>query len=75
MFTTEIRRTSDRVEVRCTECGEIKSVPFTAAQQAAYAAGGLIQRVAPNLSEDDRELLISGTCGKCFEKLFEGEEV
>jgi len=32
--------------------------------------GELIQNVMPYLNEDERELLISGTCGKCFDKIF-----
>lgn len=30
-----------------------------------------IQEAMPQLSEDDRELLISNICGRCFDKLFE----
>lgn len=32
------------------------------------------QDVLPDLSADAREMLISGMCGKCFDKLFEDEE-
>ena len=32
--------------------------------------GALIQDAMPYLSADDRELLISGTCGACFDKMF-----
>ena len=35
---------------------------------------GLIQNAMPNLSADDRELLISGICGPCFDKMFPPEE-
>ena len=35
----------------------------------------LIQNAFPKLSREERELLISGTCGKCFTELFgEGEK-
>lgn len=33
-----------------------------------------IQRVLPTLSADDRELLISSICGKCWDEIFKDEE-
>lgn len=29
-----------------------------------------IQEIIPNVSDDIREIFISGICGKCFDKLF-----
>ena len=37
---------------------------------ANWENGALIQDALPYLSADDRELLISGTCGACFDKMF-----
>lgn len=37
-------------------------------------SGALIQHAMPELSPDNRELLISGICGTCFVKLWEDEE-
>ena len=37
---------------------------------ANWENGALIQDAMPYLSADDRELLISGTCGACFDKMF-----
>ena len=37
---------------------------------ANWEAGALIQEAMPYLSDNDRELLISGTCGACFDKIF-----
>jgi len=31
---------------------------------------GFIQDLMPYLSDSDRELLISGTCGSCFDSMF-----
>ena len=31
---------------------------------------GLIQDLLPNNSSDERELLISGNCGSCYDKTF-----
>ena len=36
----------------------------------AWENGELIQNAMPYLSADEREVLISGTCGPCFEKNF-----
>ena len=33
-----------------------------------WANGALIQRVMPELTADQREILISGTCPGCWEK-------
>lgn len=35
---------------------------------------GHIQHMLPELSEDDRELLVSGTCGRCFDAMFAESE-
>ena len=36
--------------------------------------GELIQEALPELSADQRELLISGTCPKCWDELFPPDE-
>ena len=36
----------------------------------AWENGKLIQDVMPYLSADEREVLISGICGPCFDKMF-----
>jgi len=58
-------------EGECRECKkEVKvSVPGEALHK--YEQGGYIQDVMSMLSSDDREFLISGTCGKCWDELFE----
>ena len=33
-----------------------------------------IQRVMPYLTADERELMISGVCGECYDKLWEVEQ-
>ena len=39
-----------------------------------WKGGKYIQDAMPYLSADERELLISGTCGTCFDKMFGGSE-
>ncbi len=58
---------------RCKQCDQVFDIDVTADQLRRWQEGELIQRAMPELSVDLRELLISGTCGKCFDKMF-GEE-
>ena len=59
------------VEATCMMCQQTKTLQLPASGYAAYKAGMLIQRAMPSVPEGDRELLISQTCGPCFDKLFE----
>lgn len=38
-----------------------------------HVDGELIQNAMPELSPDVREILISGICGSCFDRMFSGE--
>lgn len=58
------------IDITCNMCGEAKRVEVPTEGYTRWKTGELIQRAMPMLSRDDRELLISGTCGKCFEELF-----
>ena len=40
----------------------------------AWRGGELIQNALPELNTDQRELLISGTCPTCWDKMFPPEE-
>lgn len=35
---------------------------------------GLIQRMLPNLTADERELLMNQMCGKCYDDMFPDDE-
>lgn len=58
----------------CVSCGAEKKIVVDMADYDDWRAGGLIQNCFPYLSADDREILITGLCGKCFDGLFEGDE-
>ena len=60
--------------VKCNMCKIKYSVPATQAQIQKWRDGEYIQNAMPNLTADERELLISQTCGKCFDKLFPPED-
>lgn len=59
---------------QCKDCGTEFKFCFTPVQWDRYMKGHHVQRVFPELSDDDRELFISGICGKCFDALFGEEE-
>lgn len=59
------------IEVTCMMCRQMKALQLPVSGYAAYKAGMLIQRAMPSVPDGDRELLISQTCGPCFDALFE----
>lgn len=61
------------IEATCGMCKQTKTLILPASGYAAYKRGMVIQRALPSVSEGDRELLISETCGPCFDKLFDEE--
>lgn len=58
------------VHATCCECG--KEYNFEVPREAvlAWRDGARIQDAIPMLNQDERELLISGICGACFDKIF-----
>lgn len=56
---------------KCIQCKCHQKVTVTAEEWANYNFRGMmIQDAFPNVSAGDREWLISGICGTCFDKLF-----
>jgi len=62
------------VKGQCPECGGLWVLNVTEAQREKLRAGALIQDALPEMPPAERELLLSGICGKCWDKLFGGEE-
>lgn len=58
-----------QLEVKCIECKKVYTVSVCAEGFYKWQDGTRIQDVMPNVPEDDRELLMSHMCGKCFDKL------
>ena len=54
----------------CRSCDYEVQIPVTDEQFEKYQSGELIQNVLPEVSPGDREVLISGICGECFDKMF-----
>ena len=58
------------VIVGCIKCAEAQHITVGNADLDAWENGALIQDAMPYLSADDREILISGICGECFDKIY-----
>ncbi len=63
------------VAVPCHFCREVVEIENVDVQGfIAWQGGELIQNALPALSDDQRELLISGTCPKCWNAMFPPED-
>ena len=60
-----------KIRTKCHSCGETFTSPlFQYEQLDRYQNGAFAQDAFPEWSPADRELfLISGTCGKCFDRI------
>ncbi len=60
--------------VACRTCKKTFDVPATNSQITAWHHGVVIQEAMPHLTSAERELLISRTCGVCWDKMFPEED-
>lgn len=58
----------------CLGCGTSAAFEMTEEQFKCFQAGEKVQDIFPDWSPEDREMLISGTCPKCFEEMFPEDE-
>jgi len=68
-ITPEARRRT--IIVVCAECKQTNVIKVHQADWTAWKAGKLVQEAFYYLEPGERELLISRTCGSCFDKLFD----
>lgn len=54
----------------CPFCKQNQIVNVDAEGYNRWRRGELIQNALPNLSSDIRELLMTGTCSKCWDTVF-----
>lgn len=65
----------EEVKVKCDMCKIDHVIKVNPEDYKEWKDGGRhIQHVMPYLTPSERELLISKTCGECFEVLFGKEE-
>lgn len=63
--------TTGVVEVECFVCKTKHTILVPTAGYKLWASGQMkIQDAMPGLSADERELLMSGICDRCFDKVF-----
>lgn len=60
------------ITVTCRECKRSFDISVNPEDVKNWKNGMLIQQAMPYLTADERELLISGTCGECFNMLLSG---
>ena len=59
------------VNVKCPQCGKISTLEMTKNQYEQYKSGdNYIQNIFPNWSPAIREMLITGICPDCWDKMF-----
>ena len=58
------------IHAQCAACNELHVLEVPTDDLMRWRSGELIQDALPMLSLDARELLLSGLCGKCFDKIF-----
>ena len=62
------------IVAQCTECKRGEEFSASPEKYQAWRNGQLIDTALPHLDRDRRELLISGVCSECFDKMF-GEDL
>ena len=61
---------TDMLEITCWNCNNTYVVKFSPEGYAEWQGGELIQEALPELSDGERELMISSTCDTCWDELF-----
>lgn len=66
--------TTGVIEVTCISCGSKHIIIVPTEGYKLWRSGQMhIQDALPGLSADEREMLLSGICPTCWDKLFGGE--
>lgn len=60
--------------IACPECKGTAEITVKGSDLFQYNQGAFIQNAFPYLSTADRERLMSGYCGPCFDSVFAKEE-
>jgi len=61
------------IRKKCLSCDVAQVISVDTEGYDAWREGALIQNAFPYLTADEREMLMSGICGKCFDKMFMSE--
>ena len=63
-----------KVSVKCRICGAVENIAVSMHGYDKWKAGEMIQDALPDLSADEREMLLSRTCSSCWEEMFKDDE-
>ena len=74
MYNKDMLAMTSVVAVPCRSCKEVTDLTVNIEGFIAWQGGELIQNALPELDADQRELLISGICPKCWEQMFPSDE-
>ncbi len=55
---------------QCPFCGKIQDIEVDILGLLAWEDGACVQKAFPNLSDSEREVIISGICFDCQEPIF-----
>ena len=61
------------MNIKCNHCDDTHQIKINYDDVQAWKSGTLIQDALPYLDAGEREMLISKTCGPCFDSMF-GED-
>lgn len=70
MSNTQEVKLNTSIAYGCNRCGQVSQIRCDANDWLDWQEGKYIQEAMPYLSVDERELMISGTCGTCFDAMF-----
>ena len=62
------------INTHCPFCGKTATITVADSDYYAWQNGALIQRTMPYLTSNEREMIKTGICPKCWDKMFAGEE-
>lgn len=59
-----------KIETNCKLCNDPQVIKVEESSLRKWQQGELIQNAMPRLTANEREMLVSGTCGVCWDKMF-----
>lgn len=65
-----IKKGEGKYYVKCVKCKQDRRINCTPQQLFRWNQGDKVQDAMPNVPASERELLISGYCGECWDNLF-----
>lgn len=62
-----------KIEANCRLCNNTQILKVKESSLHSWQQGELIQNAMPELTPNEREMLVSRTCGDCWDKMFSEE--